>query len=285
MRARLVALSAAVLGLSAGCGWFFFPTSLGSLVESRVRAECHFYYACCTAPERSLAGGVSYKDESTCVTERLEEADAANSLVARAQAALDAGNGEYDQERADECLRPVLDALNSCDADAVFNNTAVDDPSCAADYARGFVKGSIKDGDDCNDDIECADYGACVREPDEDTISTEGECQGAAGKGDSCYDADAGEAIPCQAGLTCEFDGTDAYTCEEQEKLDDGEECYSNDECDSGACVDGQAGECWETGEPCTGDGDCTEVGGDFCDTYDTSVCGDPPKVEICDGV
>lgn len=49
-----VGLLAGIAGLAgaAGC-WFFAPTGLDGMAEAMIRAQCHFAFACCTAPERN----------------------------------------------------------------------------------------------------------------------------------------------------------------------------------------------------------------------------------------
>jgi hypothetical protein len=173
---RLLAValfSTALFGSS--CIWFFAPTSLDGFVEALIRADCHFAFACCTPPERASFFPLNFKDEGACVEESLEQGSAANSVVDRAKAVIAAGKGEFQQDRADECLKPLLDAKNQCDSQAVLAPEP-QDPVCAAEAARGFVKGNVDDGDDCDDDIECADFGFCdrVTDAEEDTLTGRG---------------------------------------------------------------------------------------------------------------
>lgn len=273
---------------SSGC-WFFSPTGLDGTVEALTRADCHFAFACCTPPERQSFFARNFRDEGTCVSESLEQGSGGNVVVDRAKAVIAAGNGEFQQERADECLKPTLDALNNCDADAVLGAGAANDPVCAAEQARGFVAGSIDDGDGCNDDIECADFGVCDRsDNDPDVVTTEGECRAAKPEGEDCLNPDGG-FFACFPGTFCTPDANGDFTCEEFELKGDGEACDVDSECESGSCDGGEeVFACFFDGAPCTEATeaiDCDVAIGDSCEATFSSVCAaNDLSVEVCDG-
>jgi hypothetical protein len=281
LRFPLVALALA-LPLSTSSCWLFSPTGLDGFVEAFLRANCHFAFTCCTPPERAQFFPSTFRDEGACVNEGNEEGSGANVVVDRAKAVIAVGKGEFDQARADECLKPVLDQLNSCDAEAVLAGGGLD-ARCAAEQARAFVVGNVDDGDDCNDDIECANFGFCDRsDNDDDVVTTAGECKESVDEGGDCS-----ENPSCFPGLVCvpNEDFTE-FTCEEVELKDNGEDCFGNGECASNFCESSERFECSGSGDPCTEEtvlDDCPV--GEFCFEQFSSVCADSDvSVEVCDG-
>lgn len=271
--------------LFAGC-WFLSPTSLDGVAEAEIRASCHFAFSCCTPAERGTFFGLAFRDEGACVAEGLEQSSSQNLLADRAKAVVAAGKGTFNQARADECRKPALEAMNSCDAQTVIGGVAPD-PKCDGEATRGFVEGNVDDGDDCNDDIECADFGFCdrVTDADEDTITTAGSCVAARDEGDKCFDD--GEAFACFPGLACTpNDGGTEFTCKEPELLDDGDDCDDDSQCASGFCVEDETRTCSFSDLPCQDDTDCDEDNFEFCESTFSGACGDNDvEVEICDGL
>jgi hypothetical protein len=282
MRFLRIALIALLVPVSTSSCWLFAPTGLDGFVEAFLRAECNFAFNCCTPPERAQFFSSNFRDEGTCVSEGLEEGDAGNIVVARAKAVIAAGKGEFDQARADECLKPLLDQRNNCDAEAVLLGAGAD-ARCAAEQNRGFVVGNVDDGDDCNDDIECADFGFCDRSDNEDdVVTTAGECRASVEEGGDCS-----ENPFCFPGLACvPNDDFTEFTCEEQELLDNGDECNVNAQCESNFCEESERFLCSSNDAPCTPEtalDDCPI--GDFCFEDFSSVCADSDvSVEVCDG-
>jgi hypothetical protein len=274
---------------SASCGWLF-PFSPDNMSDTRVRAICSFLFNCCEANERQFVfGGLNYKDEATCVTEITEEGGlSATDNLAKDTIRREAG--EFDQEAAEECSREVLTAMQQCDVGELTTRTGeIDilkilfladssDPTCFALVQRGYVRGNVGDGDDCQSSIDCDEFGVCELENDEDTIKLEGECRALEKKGGDCLDED---FIACQPGLACEVDGNDV-TCQKPDLVDNGDPCVFNEQCDSGFCRG--EGLCFDAATPCSLDTDCGPE--DFCDIEDGGVCAAPPKVkvEVCDG-
>jgi hypothetical protein len=294
MRRILTLAALAALFTTASSCQALFPFSPENLTETRVRALCHFAYACCTPVEAAVYVGflTQYKDEGACVAELLED-DLLASVHAVDQQARDAvarGAAEYDGEAAEECSRELLDAVNSCDVDALTTGGQVDfskifylvdteDEECSALAQRNFARGNVEDGDECHSSVDCEEFGSCVVETDPDVITTEGECVTPGGEGDPCND------VGCQPGLQCVYDGEP--TCEDVPRLADGEGCEDNAECDSGFCdFEQSSGNCVDAGTPCLEDADCDVNAGDFCVTGFGGQCGAVPKikVEICDG-
>lgn len=284
VRIVLPVLVALVVPLSTSSCWLFAPTSLDGFVEAFIRAECKFAFQCCTPPERAQFFPRNFRDEGTCVQESLEEGSGGNVVVDRAKAVIAAGKGEFNADRANECLTPQLEQRNACDADAVLGGDGALDVVCAAEQARGFVVGNVEDGDDCNDDIECADFGICDRsDNDADTITTAGECRAAVEEGGDCSDGQA-----CFPGTQCtpNADFTE-FSCEQVELLGNGEECFADGQCESNFCEERNAFRCGASGEPCTVETvavDCPDVG-DFCFEQFVSECADADiTVDVCNG-
>lgn len=283
LRLPLLAFALA-LPLSTSSCWLFTPTGLDGFLEAFIRADCKFAFTCCSPPEREQFFPRSFRDEGTCVQESLEEGSGGNVVVDRAKAVIAAGKGEFNQARADECLKPLLDDRNSCDSQAVLTGGA--DVKCAAEQGRGFVVGNVEDGDDCNDDIECADFGVCDRSGNEDdVVTTAGECKAAVDEGGDC-----GDGETCFPGLTCtgNADFTE-FTCEQAELLGDGDACFDDAQCESGFCDEQDVFTCFFTGDPCTEAteaDDCDVNIGDSCEADVAEVCvaADNLSVEVCDG-
>ena len=82
--ARRFAPLTVALAVMPSC-YLFCPYNADQFVETQIRAECHFWFACCTAGEHDIAilGGAlngrafpdlsQFRDEGHCVEERLEE--------------------------------------------------------------------------------------------------------------------------------------------------------------------------------------------------------------------
>lgn len=195
------------------------------------------------------------------MAETMEEGSGINNLVARAKEVVGAGNGDFDGQRADQCIRPTLDALNNCDAEAVLGGGLSLDPLCPYDSSRVFVVGKVADGAACTDSLECADFGYCeLQNPPEDTISLAGECRASKQEGEVCSDpTGTGSGFSaCSPGTVCTPNGTgDEYTCEAPDTVPNGEPCSFDDECDSGYCNLEGGGTCDERGsvsvEACDG--------------------------------
>jgi hypothetical protein len=243
------------LAVLAGCN-LLYPYQPESLCENRVRAMCKFAFTCCNPNERDAINlHDQYASEGDCVEDQLKNRGACTASQS-VQESVDEGRFEYDEELARKCNEALLDALNTCDAEKIFDADKLDlDEDCkelAAPDAYG--KGLVKDGDACMGDYECKDEGAlCVidtpEDPDKVLVTAVGECEAPQKIGEDCS-----EGQRCEKGSTC--DGNECV-----ELLDDGEPCFFDGECKSDNC-DLDALECTPREE------------GD-----DVSV-----KVEICDG-
>lgn len=261
-----------------GCTNTFFPLASDQLFETQLRASCSYAFNCCEAVERGSFGFSSSPDEATCVEEGLETGGQLSLLGQRAKAAIDAGKATYDGELAERCMRPFLDAAQQCDPNLRDLDST---PECSFGFSRAFAFGTVKDGGDCTDDIECADEGNCVVESEENTLTVAGKCKAAGGEGDDCNERN------CQTGLECTFEG-DAATCTKIVLLEDGESCFDGSQCASGGCIESdENGRCFETGASCSVDTECDVANGDFCDFGGDTVCGDPVEVtsDVCNGL
>jgi hypothetical protein len=276
---------------------FFFPFSHENLGETRVRALCHFAFACCTPIERQLFSNAPHRDEGACIDETLEDQGIGFllNIDALAKDAVSRGAAVYDGEAAERCTKPQLDAINQCDVEKLVDAagnfdltrfvflTDASDPECVALASRNYVRGQVDDGDECFSSFDCKDFGNCVLDEEDvgEVITTRGSCVVPHAEGDECDDG-----VACQPGLACVADGDGTLTCEESEPAADGEPCAIDADCESGNCeeVIGN-GTCLFGGEPCVDDVDCATEG-DVCNGEFVDECApvDEVSVEVCDG-
>jgi hypothetical protein len=280
----------AVVALVAACS----PFTVDSLADTRIKAKCHFAFACCNATERDLFDPLDFRDEGTCVSE--SEQDAANvdgtvfALDALAKDAIARGTATFDADSAQKCSQPILDDVNQCKSSAFFragpvlDTTEVEllvDPSdanCFALALRDFTKGNVKDGGACESPLDCADFGNCVRDPkaDPNTISGKGSCKALAQRGSSCTSDN-----DCAPGTFC--DDT-ANTCALLEG--DGATCSRDAACQSASCVETiENGTCFnDPTTKCTSDADCGA--NDVCNGNFTEKCASAQQldVQVCTG-
>jgi hypothetical protein len=311
---------AVALAALPGCN-LVCPYAPDQFVETAIRAECRFYFSCCTAGEADIVadvGGVpdlsSYRDEEHCVRERLEEGSPANEAFRGVVQAEQAGRFRYDYAAAQACSEGLINALNSCNADFVLGDARpVEQPEeCLAVTGEGLVKDgapcffdyecAIKGSqclsprvlenpdtcaapDDCSNDEECVN-GFCVPEADAIIIHDEKVCVAPIPEGDSCEPNPDQPLLPpfCEAGTICLPDNDGDVTCERPRG--EGDDCLTTAFCERGLfCEFGNnaQGEC----TPRFGEGDdCTnddecEVGL-FCDSNRAEpVCTAPLPVEV----
>ena len=139
-----------------------------------MRAECHFFFACCTVGEHDVLlglGGPSgtdfadmqrFRDEGACVQERLEEGGEVNELFRAIVQAEQAGRFQYDAGKAQVCGEGVISAMNNCDSDFMLGDkglleTSLDPEAAGGDGTGGtFGTGKVKSNDPCFFDFECA---------------------------------------------------------------------------------------------------------------------------------
>ncbi len=314
-----VALGAA-LAVIPSCN-LLCPYLPDQLFETQVRAECHFYFACCTAGEADIARAAglgnlaNFRDEGHCVQERLEEGNAFNEIARLIQQGEAAGRLRYDYGIAERCNKDLIDAMNSCDADKVLGDGLADvevDEECVGFPGEGLVK----DGGNCYIDFECEIPGSKCLSPnvllgiddlcandgdcgnnevctdnvcvDKDTIVLHDEkvCIRPIKKGEDCtLDPDFPALAPfCEPGTIALIDGADC-TCEDPRKEND--DCNASAECETGLFCD--AGTCEKLkgqGDECNASAECERRL--LCDTsLDTPTCQPPPAidVQICDGI
>ncbi len=266
---------------ASSCLWLF-PYNIDNLCETNIRAQCHFAHQCCNASERNLAGTAfsQYRNEDDCVRESIIESCGFFEVVIESQRA---GRFDFDEELVQGCFQPRIDALNSCDAKAVFDPE--EDPDCEG-VGLTSGAGKVADGDLCFEDFECSTTGAVCKpnEPgdDEVLVSAKGECEAPPKEGEDC------PAFICASGLYC--DTTAAPVCAAMKP--EGADCDGNNECVSGNCQFDFAGTqtCEpkkDNGEDCLFDSECKS---EFCDG-NTSQCagavddGRDVVVDACDGL
>lgn len=287
MNVRLLAV--VLSGLASSSCQALFPYQAENLCETLVRAECRFAYQCCNASERAdqLVGSsyARWRDEGDCVRENTIEVCGAFNVVVESQRA---GRFDLDEELLESCLRPRIEALNTCDAEAVFDPPEADEECTEAGFFPG--EGKVEDGALCFESFECATEDAICKpdEPGEDEIlvSSKGTCQPPPRAGEECPDGF------CADGLYCGPNATNQNVC--QNKRDDGAPCDEAEQCKSDICELDATFErtCQaprQNGEPCFTDAQCASENCDFSTSSCTGLQPPVDDVEIvvdaCDGL
>jgi hypothetical protein len=282
--------AALVIAATAACS----PFTVDSLADTRIKAKCHFAFACCNANERGLFDPVDFRDEGTCVSESEQDAAGADGealiIDAVARDAVARGTATFDADSAQKCSQPILDDVDQCKSSVFFrpgpilDTTEIEaladpaDANCFALASRDFTKGTVKDGGACETSIDCADFGNCVPDPkaDPNTINDKGVCKALAQRGASCrFDGD------CTPGTFC--DDT-SNTC--AALAGDGATCSRDNACQSASCVVTiENGTCFnDPATRCTSDADCAV--NDVCNGNTTQKCASAQRldVQVCTG-
>jgi hypothetical protein len=291
----IVPMAASVMALASSCN-FFFPFNADQICETRIRALCHFAFSCCNASERAaFANAGAFRNEGECVNELLEEQGSCGNAL-QVQEAVNQGRFEYDGALAEKCEKQLIDAANSCDADAVLGDKLEEDEECAAfgpvqNFAYG--KGLVKDGDACFAAFECADEGSVCdpQEADEGEIlkTAVGSCRAPAKEGEDCSE-DGSDGL-CEPGTFCDFGGD--VVCVAIELKQNGDSCFADGECESGFCNDVQndvqptCDDRLDDGEECIDSNDCDSFICDFDADANNFICLPPDDVvvEACNGL
>ncbi len=303
------ALPTALLLALAGC-FIFVPRSDPSrYAETIVDNLCHITYDCCAPEERSRVFVIG-SDKESCREEGLEGLGA---LFVAANDAIARGAAVYDAELAERCTAETQAAIDQCDlspfavasADgASFNTFAIlfaisPDSECQTAAFRGFTRGTVAHGDDCESSFDCENNGNCqIDENDDGVNEAVGTCDNPASVGEDCSERFCGQNSFCNAGDVCEA----------VELAGNGDPCSANESCESGFC-EGAAGSCSVDGGACQDDFDCdffdAVCTNNLCDDGETvceddfecpfeqrcdveqGECAAPPAVDvqICDGV
>ncbi len=290
-----------------GC-YLFCPYNVDQFVETQIRAECHFWFSCCTAGEHANAAAAGrfgdlarFKDEGACVQERLEEGTEANDFVLGVQQAESAGRFKFDVAAFQLCQQPAIDALDSCNADFVLGDGG---PRVTPDECQELPPGTglVVDGRECFFAYECAIPGSdCLdpavleafnpddepEDPVRQVITQPKVCIKPIEEGDSCELDEDHPFLPatCEPGTICFFDDGQ-QTCELVKQ--EGDACNADSDCDVGLFCNGDF-ECEalkQDGDACDFDAECDA--GLFCDLADANpecTADLPVEVEICNGV
>jgi len=304
------------------------PYNADQVFETSVRAECHFFFACCTAGEADILAATGddfgdlarFRDEATCVEERLEEGSEANLFFRGIVQAEQAGRFRYDAAIAQKCGEGRINALNNCQADIVIGDEGALEVAeeCLGTPGTGLVK----DGKPCFFDFECEvknskclspgaleNPEACVVDDDcaNDELCDDGFCRFDAGvieihddkicirpidEGKDCsLDPNLPNLPPfCEFGTSCITAENGDQTCEIP--FPEGEDCLASSDCERGLFCDlegGVPGTCTVLrgeGDDCNNSGEC-EIGL-FCDeARATPTCEAPLPVDvfICTGI
>ena len=298
---RFAPLAIALMAMPA-CN-LICPYNADQLFESQVRAECHFYFACCTAGEADVLREQgrfpdlsNFRDEGACVQERLEEGNSfLNEGLGRAiTQAESAGRFRYDYALAEECFRGGIDAMNNCDADFVLGDAGPveanekcqripgeglvgDNKPCFFDFECSIpgsqclppvVLENVDDcgiDDDCRSDERCIE-GFCIFQPENTEIHDEKVCIAPIIEGDNCTrDPDFPLLDPfCELGTFCLItEQGEDPTCEFP--FFEGDECFNQgqQECEAGTFC--------ETDN--NGDSTCEFLKGEGADCNASSEC------------
>ncbi len=299
-----------VLALIPGC-YLMCPYNADQFVETQIRAECHFWFACCPAGEHALAAAAgfpnlgNFRDEGACVTERLEEGGFFNDLALAISQAEQGGRFKFDAATFQTCAQPRIDALNACDADFILGDGA---PIVVPAECQGVSgTGLVPDGGDCFFAFECAEKGSdCLpanvldkdedrakeaEDPDQVLITRPTICIKPLADGDDCSIDPERTLSPttCEPGLICFTDSDGDQEC--QAPHGKGDDCNFASDCDVGLFCDlGEAPpECAELkqeGDDCIADAEC-DIGlqCDLADDNPECIALLPVEVEICNGV
>ena len=257
---------ATLLGVLSACDPPTHPRNYGNTILSSI---CHFEFDCCTPSERAAFLRFSQASSKDRCLEEVN--DGFGGLMNVAAEAVDRGTATYDAEAAERCTATLRAASDQCDSAAFASPTGgfsfesiaflVDprDAECQALASRGFTRGTVKDGGDCINNVDCADFGTCiVTDEDGEDLVVAGECRAGLAEGEDCLDSNAS----CQPGLVCAADG-----CEAVELADNGDACSFSGSCASGFCTaeDGE-GSCEGSGDECFDDFECEgSCVDDFC--------------------
>jgi len=315
---------AVALAVMPSC-YLVCPYNPDQFFESQVRAECHFFFACCTAGEADVLAAVSgipdlsnFRDEQHCVTERLEEGGGVNATARAFVQAEQGGRFKWNYEVAQRCLEGRINALNNCQADIVIGDEGpLEQPEeCRAAPGVGLVKdgapcffefeceipgslclppGVLEPADACEADDDCASGeecldNVCVAEPDKVIIHDDRICIRPLEEGQDCTQDPDLPNLPsfCEPGTICLVDGEDA-TCQKPRQED--EDCLASRECDVGLFCDltETPGSCTALkgeGDECNDDEEC-ELGLDCDEGRATPTCEAPLPVDvlICNGI
>lgn len=290
----LAPVAVSVLALAPSCN-LLFAFAPDQLCESQIRAICHFAYACCNATERDAFIGTSgFRNEGDCVEQLLAEQGSCGNALA-VHEATQQGRFEYDSALAERCEKPLMDAANSCNADAVLGDALKEAEECEGKGGGNFAygQGKVENGDPCFASFECAEPGS-ICEPAEDPdgdgeilVTRVGTCKAPAKEGEDCS-ADGSDGL-CEPGTFCDFATEE---CTAFQLLGNGEACFDDDECESGFCddidftVQATCSDRLADGEACFEDDDCANG---LCDDNANGefVCTarDDVVVEACNGL
>ena len=308
--ARRFAPLTVALAVMPSC-YLFCPYNADQFVETQIRAECHFWFACCTAGEHALAASRRpdladmdrFKDEGACIQERLEEGSGANEALRAVIQAEQAGRFKFDAAQFQICQQPLIDAFNTCNADFIIGDAAPLETAPECEQAPGA--GLVPDGGDCFFGFECIAPGSdCLspavfekiddtpEEPDEVLISQPKVCIAPLKEGDDCKTDPDFPLTPttCEPGIICFTDSDGDQTCEAPHQ--DGDDCNFDGDCDVGLYCDFNDGspECAnlkQEGKDCAAENECDV--GLFCDLAQgvdaECTAALPVNVEICNGV
>ncbi|OGQ09199.1 MAG: hypothetical protein A2138_22185 [Deltaproteobacteria bacterium RBG_16_71_12] len=294
MSPKAATLCAAAFALLTSCN-ALFGYAPDQICETIIRAQCHFAFACCSAAERNAfaTGLAGYRNEGNCVQQLLDDSGVCgNERVVHES--VNQGRFSYDAALAERCLKPAIDAANSCDADALLGGGLSDEATeCVNVNGFAFGVGLVAAGDPCFNSFECVDPGAVCELPQDDPddnqvlVTRVGDCRAPANVGGDCS-PDGSDGL-CEPGSFCNA----ADVCEQVPPLSaNGTGCNSDNDCASDFCDDVTdpvvpvCGDRFADGAACNSDNDCLS---DICEPDDAGndVCQSPPEliVEACNGL
>lgn len=222
-----------VVGLGCSASETETPSlNLSTTAQNLAESQCARLFDCCTASEIDVVFvGLEIEDEATCVGSLQNYLN--TFVVPGWQAAIDAGTLRVHADKEGGCL----DALKQRECGEFAPSPVVNIFEIEA--CRSFLSSNLESSGFCAQDFECT-TGFCSRAAG----SEQGTCKVALSESEPCLNdvcGPPGYALFCDEGLCTKRRGI-------------GEECFRNEECDSGNCVASEVAKiCGEAPVACQG--------------------------------
>jgi hypothetical protein len=199
--------------LLGGCA----QTTPSDVCERQAEALCRFLFDCCSdleryrlldyAAERPTMSFAAFNELGGITAEYAGSPDQGacedhyGAVCATRLAYLDAAHAEVrvtlDETKVEACLRPLEDGVDACDPNLVLGFS----PTGAA--CGEMIVGTVRIGDPCYGDAECAMAGSTCQEAmsiapqDGRSQALEGVCNGPGEVGDECIIGSCGTSLAC----------------------------------------------------------------------------------------
>jgi hypothetical protein len=203
---------------------------------------CAKQFECCTDEEIAAEnedGFGSYDTEEECVT---TIGGFFGALVTSSlRESIEAGRMAYDAEAMGACLDEAA-GVSCADYDQSSDDLL---GACESPFTP-----KVDAGGECATDFECKTGYCKGANPFDDTL---GECAELPGEGDECPDFECADGLRCDMGHEAAEPPADLVgTC--GPRLENGEECFTGDDCVSGTCDDSaETAVCADAAPTCDG--------------------------------